>query len=250
MAAPVSGKPAIVAPVAPLPMNEILGTRAAGALLLSTYCPDSRRPTYCQARVIETPIASASCATVIPGRRSIGPALRARVGQGWTRRGGPCASAWPGACHRVRNAEIPMPPSRGHRDCVGFSAPVAPAPGGPPTGRNPSPRQPGMRFPAHRCTASFVRSIGSDPHGCPPPVRRASDSTSVIPKSRPTYTVVRAGRGWPEARPADTQSRSDNDNVIDPDTPARGAGEGSPRDLRLTLITPTAEIFSSQEDPL
>lgn len=64
-----------------------------------------------------------------------------------------------------------------------------------------------------------------------------------------SYEVVRAGRGWPDARVADTETRSAAGRDADSDMPTRGAGEGLPPARRLTPFTPVAEIFTSSRNP-
>jgi hypothetical protein len=62
-------------------------------------------------------------------------------------------------------------------------------------------------------------------------------------KARPAYTVVRAGRGWPELRTADTESNSPAGRGSDCECTPRGGGEGSPRSGGKSLFTPASEIF-------
>jgi hypothetical protein len=70
------------------------------------------------------------------------------------------------------------------------------------------------------------------------------------PQSPINYTVVRAGRGWPELRQqADTQSRSDHGRETDSDTRTRGAGEGLPPSRRVSSINASARDFSPHGVP-
>jgi hypothetical protein len=63
-------------------------------------------------------------------------------------------------------------------------------------------------------------------------------------ESPPSYSIVRAGKGWPEVRPAVTESRSDQGRETDVDACIRGAGEGLSPVRRLSHITPASEILT------